>query len=595
MSKPNNRGQILIWIIVILLVVGAVGFVFYRYILSKNPKIGEISTEEENFYTPSSSVPPSTSIIPTPSPSPTPKAICKDECSSKESRKCSDISNGYQICGNYDADNCLEWGKAVECPTDNVCQNGICTTKKCADNALFDQCSSNKPMYCNDNGSLVYKCSRCGCSSNYICQSDETCVQCIEGSCCNIENKKFRASSYKCKEGVGLEYGCPWGYAPGSDVGIRYQNKYCSGSSADCNGSLKWDEWTINKDCPITQTCLKNICVPYVEFTLTVSNSGTGTGTVKSSPAGIDCGTNCLKSFASGTSITLTATSDSNSIFTGWSGACSGTTTCKITMDFDKSVTANFSTGYSLSINKTGAGSGTITSSPSGINCGKDCLKSFVAGTLVTLSATADSGSIFSEWTGPCTGNDKCVLIMNENKSLTAAFNYSEVIKYNLSLSKSGTGSGTVTSSPSGINCGTDCTESIATWTAVTLTASPSSNSTFAGWTGACTGTNKCSLIMESNKYVVAIFNTKTTITNYTLSVSKSGSGSGIVTSSPTGINCGSDCSELYQSGTSVNLYTTALGGSVFGGWEGSCTGNETMCTLNINGNKSVKAIFNNP
>jgi hypothetical protein len=76
---------------------------------------------------------------------------------------------------------------------------------------------------------------------------------------------------------------------------------------------------------------------------LTVSEAGTGSGTVTSSPAGIACpGTTCSARFAHGTSVTLTATPASD--FVGWSGGgCSGTGTCKVTMNADTAVTAQFS------------------------------------------------------------------------------------------------------------------------------------------------------------------------------------------------------------------------------------------------------------
>ena len=53
-----------------------------------------------------------------------------------------------------------------------------------------------------------------------------------------------------------------------------------------------------------------------------------------------------------------------------------------------------------------------------------------------------------------------------------------------LTVNKSGPGSGTVTSSPLGINCGSDCSEAYANNTQVILTASPSTGSTFTGWSG---------------------------------------------------------------------------------------------------------------
>jgi beta-glucanase (GH16 family) len=79
---------------------------------------------------------------------------------------------------------------------------------------------------------------------------------------------------------------------------------------------------------------------------------------------------------------------------------------------------------------------------------------------------------------------------------------------YALTVSKAGTGSGTVTSSPAGISCGSTCSASYASGTAVTLTAAAASGSTFAGWSGACTGTGTCSTTMSAARAVTATFNT---------------------------------------------------------------------------------------
>jgi subtilisin family serine protease len=76
---------------------------------------------------------------------------------------------------------------------------------------------------------------------------------------------------------------------------------------------------------------------------LTVTKDGTGTGSVTSSPAGIDCGATCTNSFGIGTQVTLTATPDSGSNFTGWTGGgCSGTGTCQVTISADTTVAATF-------------------------------------------------------------------------------------------------------------------------------------------------------------------------------------------------------------------------------------------------------------
>ena len=129
--------------------------------------------------------------------------------------------------------------------------------------------------------------------------------------------------------------------------------------------------------------------------TLTVSKAGTGTGTVTSSPAGISCGATCAAAFTQGTSVTLSQSAGAGSTFAGWSGACSGTGGCTVTMDQARSVTATFTAAtptQTLTVTKGGSGTGTVTSSPGGINCGADCSQAFDQGTSVTLTATPAAG-----------------------------------------------------------------------------------------------------------------------------------------------------------------------------------------------------------
>ncbi len=78
---------------------------------------------------------------------------------------------------------------------------------------------------------------------------------------------------------------------------------------------------------------------------------------------------------------------------------------------------------------------------------------------------------------------------------------------FNLAVSKSGTGAGTVTSSPAGINCGADCSESLVDGSSVTLTAKPTTGSSFVGWSGSgCSGTSTCTVIMSAARAVDAKF-----------------------------------------------------------------------------------------
>lgn len=82
---------------------------------------------------------------------------------------------------------------------------------------------------------------------------------------------------------------------------------------------------------------------------------------------------------------------------------------------------------------------------------------------------------------------------------------------------------------------------------------------------------------------------------SYTVSVSRAGTGSGTVTSSPTGIHCASACSHAFAFGTQVALTATAASGSRFTGWSGGgCSGKGT-CRLTMNSVKAVKATFAHP
>ena len=244
-------------------------------------------------------------------------------------------------------------------------------------------------------------------------------------------------------------------------------------------------------------------------FTLTVAKSDTGTGTVASSPPGISCGSSCSANFDSGAAVNLTATPDSGSTFAGWSGSCSGTGACSVTMDAAKSVSANFTANpgpFTLTVAKSGTGTGTVTSTPSGISCGPTCSASFASGTVVSLTATPDSGSTFAGWSGACSGTGACSVTMDAAKSVSANFTANPG-PFTLTVAKSGAGTGTVTSTPSGISCGPTCSASFASGTVVSLTATPDSGSTFAGWGGACSGTGACSVTMDAAKSVSANFN----------------------------------------------------------------------------------------
>jgi hypothetical protein len=244
---------------------------------------------------------------------------------------------------------------------------------------------------------------------------------------------------------------------------------------------------------------------------------------------------------------------------------------------------------FQLKITKAGTGSGGVTSNPAGIDCGASCSGDFESGSSVVLTAAPDSNSTFGGWSGGgCSGSGSCTVKMSEAQTVTATFT-AKPVTYSLSVSK--VGSGAVSSDPAGINCGSDCVASFDKSKVVTLTATPASGYSFGGWSGACSNTSgTCSVSMAAAKAVTATF-IAAPIT-YKLTVTKTGSGA--ISSDPAGINCGSNCSANFDSGSAVILTAEPASGATFSGWSG-CTAfatNPLQCQVDMNKAKTVSATF---
>ncbi len=247
---------------------------------------------------------------------------------------------------------------------------------------------------------------------------------------------------------------------------------------------------------------------PPPSYQLTVATPATGAGTITSTPAGINCPTTCTASFPASTQVTLTATAGSNYSFGGWSGNCSGSGTCSVTMTAAASVTAVFNAvaNYALTVAENGTGTGTVTSTPAGISCPTTCSASFAQGTQVTLTQTPGAGDTFASWTGACTGTTTCSVTVTTAESVTATFSAPSAVSYAVAVSEAGAGTGTVTSTPAGISCPGTCSASFTQGTQVTLNEVPTTNNTFTGWSGACTGVGSCSVTVNAAESVTATF-----------------------------------------------------------------------------------------
>ena len=202
--------------------------------------------------------------------------------------------------------------------------------------------------------------------------------------------------------------------------------------------------------------------------------------------------------------------------------------------------------------------------------------------------ATVDSIlSVFTS-TGLSVTDQDCTSVTKQRINVYEAYNLLTSNNASLTVSKTGTGTGTVTSNPLGINCGSDCSEAYANGIAVDLTASPDTGSTFNGWTGCdLVNGNTCTVMMTTNKSVNVAF----TLHQYTLIATKTGSGSGNLIAS--GLSCiGNTCTGTYDYNTTVNIEAVATTGSFFDGWTGCDSATYNVCTVLINADRNITASF---
>jgi uncharacterized repeat protein (TIGR01451 family)/uncharacterized repeat protein (TIGR02543 family) len=278
-----------------------------------------------------------------------------------------------------------------------------------------------------------------------------------------------------------------------------------------------------------------------------------GQGSVTSDVGAVNCVDNagtCSDNYDNGTKVTLTAIPDTNYNFTGWSGACSGSsTTCQVTMDQARSVTATFTVfqpdltiAKSHTGNFTQGGTGAYTLSVS--NAGDD--PSYGTVTAVdnppaSLTVTDMSGTGWSctVATATCTRSDALapgdsypdvtVTVSVDGNAPASVTNNADVSgggdvdltnntaddpttidPQQFPLTTTVVGHGTVSSDVGAVNCvdnGGTCSDDYDNGTKVTLTESPGTNYVFTGWSGDCSGSDTtCQVTMDQARDVTATF-----------------------------------------------------------------------------------------
>ncbi len=383
---------------------------------------------------------------------------------------------------------------------------------------------------------------------------------------------------------------------------------------------------------------------------LTVTPAGGGIGTVTSSPSGISCGSICSAGFSDGASVTLTATPDANSSFAGWSGACTGTGSCVLSMTSDQAVMATFNLSAQIAFDAssdgttggTAAGSLTI---PHTVGAGSNRIL-VVGVSMWSTNAPQVSG------TGMTYAGQPMTLIAKHKDAVSGARIYTELwymlsppsglnnvyIPFSVST-RAAAGvvsySGVNQTTPLGTavvdgRAGTNPSISVTSQSGelvvdvVGVKTSASATQTLTKAVGQTERYNKISNTGDNNVLIAGSDKPGSTSTSMSwtanpsitpperwamvavplkpgaapppvsrsLTVSLAGTGSGTVSSSPSGISCSPTCFASFTDGTSVTLTALAGANSSFVGWSGACTGTGS-CVLSMTSDKSVTATFN--
>jgi hypothetical protein len=312
-------------------------------------------------------------------------------------------------------------------------------------------------------------------------------------------------------------------------------------------------------------------------FVLDIGTSGTGTGNVTSSPAGINCGATCSASFVAGTPVTLTASPTGGSIFFGWSGACTGTGTCIVTMNAQKSVTATF-------------------------------LPPAAATEIFPPACQLPAG-----WTKPVTANSSWSVVSNDAtegvcslKSNPIADSQKAQIQVQVTLATGNITFNRRVSSESGFDCfrfyidgiqqiagscnggtgvgGTGASGTVP-WGAVSVPVTGTGVSRVLTWSFEKDGSVFAG---EDAAYIDAVV--LPLPVPVTLTTTKSGNGAGTITGAI--INCGATCTQNVTSGTVVALSAAASAGSTFTGWSGGGCSGTGACNVTVNAATTVTATF---
>lgn len=370
-----------------------------------------------------------------------------------------------------------------------------------------------------------------------------------------------------------------------------------TGWGGACAGALS--------DCTITVESLTQVSASFAptQRSLTVTVSGVE-GRVTDDRGRISCtaGT-CSADYDDSAIVTLSPTGTAAYQFSSWTGACSGSGACAVTMSAARSVGANFTLrSYPVTITLSGSGQGRITGS--GIDCGNapgagsTCTTNVPYGASVTLVGTPASGSELDAWSGGCTGTGPCMRTITGATMIDASFG---PLRFDITVQLNPATAGTVTGRVSGavvLTCSSaSCVARVANGDTLTLSASANTGYRFGTWSRAgCLAGLPCTFTVNGPAIVTANY-----VRRYALTVSAPGyaSGTNITVWSPatntdlsgtSGCYGGSGCNFQLDEGTTARIHVDR-----FPQWQGvtgwsvsGCSG--STCDVTMTADRTVTA-----
>jgi hypothetical protein len=275
---------------------------------------------------------------------------------------CSDgIANGVESDIDCGGANCVPCAVGKDCHVASDCTTAVCVASICRAPSCTDGQKNGAETDVDCGGGTCPKCdfkracsvaSDCtsGACTNAICQSPtctdnmkdgtETSIDCGGAACAPCGTGATCALTSDCASSVCTMTVCQ---APSCSDGIKNGTE----SDIDCGGTCSG--CAAGKSCTRLTDCASSVCnsgACSAAYVLNVVRQGSGSGTVDALPE-INCGGTCSANVIAGTQVVLSATPDSGATFTGWSGACTGTGTCVVTMSANTTVVATFGGGSS--------------------------------------------------------------------------------------------------------------------------------------------------------------------------------------------------------------------------------------------------------